>query len=93
MKQNLLFKLLLILTIIAPLPQNLDAALKIYRLSGNVKIKQPSGLTLLQRRDGVKPSDVLVIPDGSKVEILDTDTRRIFTSTGQGTFSVKDIIS
>lgn len=93
MKLRRLQKLLMILSVILTTPQNIDAALKIYRLSGDVKIKQPSGLSVLQRRDAVKPSDKLVIPAGSKVEILDSESRRIYTSTGQGTFSVKDIIA
>ncbi len=67
----------MILSVILTTPQNIDAALKIYRLSGDVKIKQPSGLSVLQRRDAVKPSDKLVIPAGSKVEILDSESRRI----------------
>lgn len=76
-----------------PIPQNLEAALKIYRLTGDVNIKRPAGTSSLQRRETVKLSDVLAIPAGGKVEILDSDSRRIFASTGHGTYSVADIIT
>lgn len=66
--------------------------MKVYRLTGDVKIKQNSGLSLLHRRAVVNPSDQLIIPENGKVEILDETSRRIYSSLIQGSFSVKDII-
>lgn len=47
----------------------------------------------LQRRDDVKSSDVISIPASSRIEILDTDSRRIYSSTRSGEMSVDRLIA
>lgn len=87
-----LFRLLLFLMTIQAAPLSLEASLKVYRLTGNVTVKKSSGSASLQRRDILDPASILMIPAGGKVEILDSDTRRIYSSTITGQVSVKKII-
>lgn len=71
-----------------------DAALKIYRLSGNVTRKSASGKTAaLARRETVVKQDVLTIPANGSVEILDTKTQRLYSSVASGTMTVANLIS
>lgn len=68
------------------------ASLKVYKLKGNVTKKTRSGKTVLQRRTDVNTNDVISIPPGASVDILDTDSRRIFSSTKSGETTVAGLI-
>lgn len=69
--------LLLMMTAASPV---LEAALKVYKTKGDVTLRAGNRWTVLQRRAEVKPGDMLRIPSGSAVDILDTDTRRLYSS-------------
>lgn len=69
------------------------ASLKVYKVKGNVTKKSKSGKIVLQRRSDVKSSDVISIPSGASVDILDTDSRRIYSSTKSGETSVSGLIA
>lgn len=84
----------LLLSAILTMPLTVEAALKIYRLSGNVTIQTASGKTsALTRRQMVSKSDMLSIPAGGNVEILDTQTQRLYTSVIPGKMTVANLIS
>lgn len=68
------------------------AALKIYKITGNVTIKTERGTQALKRRDIVKSNDVLSIPAGSSVEIHDTETQGLYASTLTGSTTVQALI-
>lgn len=71
-----------------------DAALKVYRLKGNVTRTAASGKSgALTRRETVAKSDMLSIPAGGSVEILDTQTQRLYASVATGKMSVADLMS
>lgn len=70
-----------------------DAELKIYRFSGDVTMTDGKSRSAVQRRSVVKSSDRLAISKGGKVEILDTDTRRIYSpSVDSGIFTVAELM-
>ncbi len=71
----------------------LNASLTVYRLSGNVIVKNAAGETALRRRAVVAPADNLVIPADGKVEIYDSGSGRIYSSLSSGTISVKQLIA
>lgn len=52
-----------------------------------------SGKTVLQRRADLNTNDVISIPSGASVDILDTDSRRIFSSTKSGVTTVAGLIA
>ena len=66
---------------------------KIYRLQGDVTVIHEGETHKAQRRETLLPTDRLLIPDGGKVEILDSDSRRIYTSTRSGKTTVKSLIA
>lgn len=68
------------------------AVLKIYKLKGDVTIKSGKRNLKATRRATVETSDVLTIPAGGSVEILDSKTHRIYSSTKTGKISVKSLI-
>lgn len=72
---------------------SLDAALKVYKVKGDITLRSGNSWTLLQRRAEIKPADMLRIPAGGSVEILDTDTRRIYSSVSTGEMQVSSLIS
>lgn len=81
--------LLLMMTAASPV---LEAALKVYKTKGDVTFRAGNRWTALQRRAEVKPGDMLRIPSGGAVDILDTDTRRLYSSLSSGDISVKSLI-
>ncbi len=68
------------------------AALQIYKVKGDVYVKSKSSTSKATRRANVAPGDLLNIPDGGCIEILDTDTRRIYSSTKTGKMTVKSLM-
>lgn len=68
------------------------ASLKIYKLKGKVTKNVTSGKKSVQKRELVNPSDMLYIPSDASVDILDTDTRRIYSSTKSGYTTVEGLI-
>lgn len=84
----------LLLSATLTMPLTAEAALKIYRLSGNVTRKTASGKSAaLARRETIGPHDVLTIPANGSVEILDTQTQRLYSSVASGTMTVANLIS
>lgn len=71
---------------------NLEATLRVYRLKGNVTVSTSGTARKVQQRDEIKPSDILNIPDGGSIEILDSDSHRIYSSTTTGSTSVKVLL-
>ncbi|MDE5840294.1 MAG: hypothetical protein K2H49_05180 [Muribaculaceae bacterium] len=70
-----------------------SAALKIYKVKGDVTIKNKAKKTVkAQRRADVQPSDILTVPAGGGVDILDSSTHRIYSSVTTGSMSVKTLI-
>lgn len=68
------------------------ASLKVYKLKGDVTKKTKSGKIALQRRTDVKSNDIISIPSGASVDILDTDSHRIYSSTKSGDMTVARLI-
>lgn len=68
------------------------AVLKIYRLQGDVALTRGSQTHKAERRETVLPTDRLSIPAGGKVEVLDSDSRRIYSSKGSGSTTVKALV-
>ncbi len=71
----------------------LEASLKVYKITGDITLKSGNRWKPLQRRAEITSSDMLRIPAGATVEILDSDTRRLYSSLTSGDMSVKTIIS
>lgn len=69
-----------------------SASLKVYRLNGNVSVQTKSGSKKLARRDELSQSDIVTVPKGGYIEILDSKTHRIYTSNRAGKSSVKKIM-
>lgn len=85
----LLTSLLLVLGVMG---SGMDAALKVYRISGDVMVKTKTGIRKAERRETVLPVDELMIPDGGSVEILDSETHRIYVSAKTGNMTVKNLV-
>lgn len=68
------------------------ASLMIYKTKGNVTVKTKSAVKKAQKRAEVKPTDILNIPAGGAVDILDSDTHRIYSSLAPGRMSVKNLM-
>lgn len=70
-----------------------DAALNIFRVKGNVKVKDSNGVSKeAKQRATVTKSDILTIPKDGNVEILNSENRRIFSSIEHGTMTVQELI-
>lgn len=94
MKDNRLTRILLFVFIVmmAGIWSGLDAALKVYRISGDVTVKTKAGTHKAERRETLLPADELVIPAGGSVEILDSDNHRIYVSDKTGTVTVSNLV-
>ena len=68
------------------------AALQIYKVKGDVTVKSNAKTIKAERRSSVAPDDVLSIPAGGSVDILDSDTHRIYSSTQTGKMTVKSLM-
>ena len=68
------------------------AALQIYKVKGNVTVKSKNKAVKAERRATVAENDVLTVPKGASVDILDSGSRRIYSSRGSGNMSVKTLI-
>ncbi|MDE6786960.1 MAG: hypothetical protein K2J46_07980 [Muribaculaceae bacterium] len=70
-----------------------SAAYKIYKVKGDVSIKSKNGKTIkAQRRADVSLTDVVSIPKDGSLEILNSDSHRIYSSVSTGKMSVKSLI-
>ncbi len=82
-----------LLTVLAlMLAQGASATLQIYKLKGDVTIKTKAKKFKAQRRATVAENDLLIIPAGGSVEILDSDSHRIYASIGTGSMTVKSLM-
>ena len=68
------------------------AALQIYKVKGDVSVKSKTKTAKAERRATVAADDVLTIPAGGSVDILDSDTHRIYSSTQTGKMTVKSLM-
>lgn len=68
------------------------ATLQIYKVKGDVYVKNKAKTTKAERRATVAAEDVLTIPAGGSVDILDSDTHRIYSSIKTGKMTVKSLI-
>lgn len=95
MKRNIInaFSLIILLSALtAAYTPYAFAELQIYKVKGNVTVSKGKRTSPAKRRDAVGKTDVLGIPKEGKAEILDTDTRRIYSSKGSGKMSVKTLM-
>lgn len=68
------------------------AALQIYKVKGDVAVKSKTKTVKAQRRANVGAADILIIPADGSVDILDSDSRRIYSSTKTGKMTVKSLM-
>lgn len=68
------------------------AALQIYKVKGEVTVKSKDKTVKAQRRAAVAANDVLTVPAGGSVDILDSETHRIYSSTQMGKMTVKSLM-
>lgn len=69
------------------------ATLKIYKVKGNVTVKSKTKKAVkAERRAEVLPTDILNIPAGGSIDILNSDNKRIYSSVSSGKMSVKTLI-
>lgn len=68
------------------------ATLMVYKVKGNVTVKSRKTVKKAQKRAKVSASDILTIPKGGAVDILDSDTHRIYSSLAPGRMSVKSLM-
>lgn len=80
------------ITILAAMLPRAYAALQIYKVKGNVTIKSKAKTVKAERRATVAPTDLLSIPAGDAVDILDSESHRIYSSIGYGKMTVKTMI-
>ena len=81
-----------IITILAAMLTRAYATLQIYKVKGNVTIRSKAKTVKAERRATVAPTDLLSIPAGDAVGILDSETHRIYSSIGYGNMTVKALI-
>lgn len=90
LKKKLAFAMLVIMVIgISP---SSFASLMIYKIKGDVTVKSKSVVKKAEKRAIVSASDLLTIPKGGAVDILDSQTHRIYSSLEPGRMSVKSLI-
>lgn len=68
------------------------ASLQIYKVKGDVTVTSGKKSFKATRRTPIGMSDVLTIPAGGSIDILDTDSHRIYSSTKTGKMNVKSLM-
>lgn len=68
------------------------ASLQIYKVKGEVTVKSKAKTKKAERRAILEPTDLLSIPKGGSVDILDSKTHRIYSSIGTGNMTVKALM-
>lgn len=68
------------------------AELQIYKVKGDVTVKKGQKTVKAERRAEVAGSDILTIPAGGSIDILESGSRRIYSSTETGKMSVKTLM-
>lgn len=81
-----------LLAISAFIAMEASAALQIYKVKGDVYVRSNAKKVKAERRAKVSPYDMLTIPAGGSLEILDSDSHRIYSSIGYGDMTVKTLI-
>lgn len=71
---------------------DISAALQIYKVKGNVMVKKGNMNITATRRSNVIDSDILTIPQDGAVDILDSKSRMIYSSTETGKMTVGTLI-
>lgn len=67
---------------------SVQAAYKVHGVSGNVKIETDGKTVVVSKGMNVNPSDVIIIPEGGKLEIFNELDGKIYTSVKSGKLSV-----
>lgn len=65
----------------------------IYSVSGNVKVSLGGKISQAVKGAVLKKSDLVSIPDGASISIMDETTQRIYISQESGNTSVQELIS
>lgn len=95
MKKIRLYRMLaiIVMTALAILvPTDISATLQIYKVKGNVTVKNKAKTIKATRRANVRASDLLYIPAGGRIDILDSESHRIYSSISTGKMTVKSLI-
>lgn len=76
----------------AIMTSDISAALQIYKVKGNVMVKKGNMNITASRRSNVVGTDLLTIPKDGAVDILDTKSHRIYSSTEPGSMTVETLM-
>lgn len=68
------------------------AEFQIYKVKGNVSLKRGQKTLQPARRTALRSSDILTIPADGAIDILDSDSRRIYSSTQTGNMTVQSLV-
>lgn len=71
---------------------DITAALQIYKVKGNVIVRKGNMRITASRRSNVVGSDLLTIPKDGAIDILDSKSHRIYSSTETGEMSVETLM-
>lgn len=90
LKQKIVATLMALAAVLAT--SDISAALQIYKVKGNVTVKKGNMNIAAARRSNVVVSDLLTIPKGGMVDILDSKSHRIYSSTETGQMTVETLM-
>lgn len=90
LKQKIVAALMALAAVLAT--SDISAALQIYKVKGNVTVKKGNMNIAAARRSNVVVSDLLTIPKGGMVDILDSKSHRIYSSTETGQMTVETLM-
>ena len=94
MKKNPSIRIILAILGLAAafMTSEISAALQIYKVKGNVMVKKGNMNITASRRSNVVGSDLLTIPKDGAIDILDTKSHRIYSSTETGSMTVETLM-
>lgn len=72
-------KLLILVALVAFFAEAQAQNYVVYSLTGKPEVVMPNGKRLLKLRESLSPSDMLFIPYGATLELIDTDSRKKYT--------------
>lgn len=70
----------------------LSAAIKVHNFSGKVNVERKGSVTALKTGEVLSPADILIIPPGSRLEIINEVSGTIYTSTKDGKMTVSRLM-
>ncbi|MDE7411608.1 MAG: hypothetical protein K2M94_06180 [Paramuribaculum sp.] len=83
---------LILLCVISVLTVSANAYI-IHSVNGNVKVSSGGKITSAIKGNYLKKSDLISVPEGGGIKILDESTKKIYTSVTSGNTSVENLIS